>query len=142
MRNENEENEVERLVETAAHAIVARVGCGLTVEDARPLARQAIECRIARGADVQDWACSPGGFPMIECINLGRNRRAENAARQIEQHEAKTRAALSPVGVYGEEEAARYRYDAGTALGYFWSLAGDRWRKAYNDLAAALHSNN
>ncbi len=80
MRNENgvEENGVERLVEVAARAIVARVGDGLTVEDVRPLARQAIERRIARGADVEYWARSPNSFPMIECINLGRNRQAEN----------------------------------------------------------------
>jgi len=144
MRNENEveENEVERLVEIAAAAIVARVADGLTVEDVRPLARQAIEERIARGADVEFWAQSPSSFPMLECINLGHKRRAENAAFYAARRETKTRAALSPVAVYGEEEAARFRYDAVTALGYFMMVAARRWRDAYDDLAAALHSDN
>ncbi len=131
MRNENEveENEVERLVEVASRAIVALIGRGVTLADARPLARLEIERLIARGYGVESFVEAPRGAPVTECNMIAKSR-------------MKTRAALSPVAVYGEEEATRVRYDAVTALGYFMMLAARRWRDAYDDLAAVLHSDN
>ncbi len=75
-RNEVEENEVERLVGIAARAIVARVGRGATVADARPLARREIERRLSRGWSVEDWAQSPGGSAVTACSMIAKRRRA------------------------------------------------------------------
>jgi len=83
MRNENEveENEVERLVEVAARAIVARVGRGVTVEDARPLARAEIERRIACGLSVESFVEAPRGEAVLRCAWFADKRDAARRRR-------------------------------------------------------------
>jgi hypothetical protein len=74
------------LVEIAARAIVARVGRGVTLADARPLARLEIERLIARGYGVESFVEAPGGAAVTECNMIAKRRRqfvsCRNAARR------------------------------------------------------------
>ncbi len=100
MRNENE---VERLVELAARAIVARIGAGVTVADARPFARREIERRIERGLDVERFIREPGGAAVVECNMIAKRRQAKRTARQVEQHAEKLAALSQSFGVIEQE---------------------------------------
>ncbi len=62
------------MVEIGARAIVARIGAGVTVADARPFARQEIERRIARGFGIASFVEAPGGEAVTACNMIAKSR--------------------------------------------------------------------